>query len=244
MNRILPVMLLERRGFYKTFNYKQKKYLGDPFNVLNILNTKGVDEGAIINIDGNKGTADFGFLSELASEAFFPLSYGGNIDSEDMALRLIDIGFEKVVFNTSFYDQPDILKNVISVLGSQAVTLNIDYKYNIFGKLNFYKNCARTKIKITLEDLIDQIISLEPGEVFLSCMNRDGTRTGYDMDIISKFNTIKSQLVVNCGAKDHEYLQKISSDNSIISFAGAAAFFLSANNEGVLITYPERNYEM
>ena len=244
MNRILPIMLLDDYGFYKSFKYKRKKYLGDPFNILNILNTKGVDEASVINIDGKRGKVDYGYLAELASEAFFPLSYGGNVDSEDMALKLIKSGYEKIIFNSSFYDRPEILRNVISMLGSQAVSLNIDYRRNIFGNINFYKDCARSKVNIAVNNLVESINEMEPGEVFLSCIDRDGTRLGYDIDILSKFSNINSQVVLNCGAKDHLYLDNISNDFRNISFGGSAAFFMSASNEGVLITYPERNYDL
>jgi cyclase len=244
MNRLLPIMLLKEQGLFKSFKYKSKKYLGDPFNIVNILNSKGVDEATIVNIDGRKGLIDYGFLSELASEAFFPLSYGGNVDNEEMAISLAKSGFEKILFNSSFYDRPQVIRNTISVLGSQAVSINLDYSRNIFGKLKFYKNCATDLVKIPKEAIVKTICEINPGELILSCMDRDGTRIGYDTDILEIFNEVSSQLVLNCGAKNHEYLLDILDQYKSISFAGSAAFFLSPNNEGVLITYPDRNYEM
>ena len=244
MNRLLPMMLLRDQGLYKSLKYKSKKYLGDPFNIVNILNSKGVDEAGIINIDGKKGVVDYGFLAELASEAFFPLSYGGNIDNEEMAISLVKNGFEKIIFNSSFYDSPQVIRNTISVLGSQAVSINIDYNRSIFGKLKFYKSCATEDVKISKEAIIERIRDLNPVEVILSCMDRDGTRLGYDTDILDIFNGISSQVVLNCGAKNHEHLINMLNQYKSISFAGSAAFFLSLNNKGVLITYPDRNYEM
>lgn len=238
------MMLLKEQGLYKSFKYKSKKYLGDPFNIVNILNSKGVDEAAVVNIDGKKGLVDYGFLAELASEAFFPLSYGGNVDNEEMAISLIKSGFEKIIFNSSFYDYPQVIRNTISVLGSQAVSINLDYNRSIFGKLKFYKNCATEDVKISKEVIIKRICELSPGEVILSCMDRDGTRLGYDTDILEIFNRVSSQVVLNCGAKNHEYLTNMLSQYNSISFAGSAAFFLSLNNKGVLITYPDRIYEM
>ena len=75
-------------------------------------------------------------------------------------------------------------------------------------------------------------------------MDLDVTRLGFDTEILDIFNGVASQLVLNCGAKNHEYLINMLDQYKSISFAGSAAFFLSPNNEGVLITYPDRNYEM
>lgn len=244
MNRLIPIMLLSDRGIYKSFKYKSKKYLGDPFNILRILNQKGVDEAAILNIDGKAGFVDYGFLQELASEAFFPLSYGGNINNEEMAISLVKHGFEKIIFNSAFYNSPNMIKNTISTLGSQAVSINIDYKRNFLGKISFYKNCGRDKVKTSMEAVLKDLYDLSPGEIILSCMDKDGTRQGYDLSMLDLCHKVSSQLVLNCGAKDHNYLTNKLSKYNNISFAGSSTFFLSANNNGVLITYPERIYEM
>ena len=242
MNRLLPIMLLEDYGFYKSFQYGRKKYLGDPFNIVNILNAKGIDEACILNTSGGQFLPDFGFLSELASEAFFPLSYGGNVSSERMALDLIKVGFEKIVFNSSIYDSPEVLENLVAILGSQAVSVNIDYKRSRLGGLAFYCKAARKRVSIKAPALVSKLNEVAVGEVILSCVNRDGSRKGYDLQALDDFQGLDSQIVVNCGAKDHLYLEQMLSGHPYVSFGGASAFFLSSKTEGVLITYPERDY--
>ena len=237
-------MLLKDKGIYKSFKYKSKKYLGDPFNIVNILNAKGVDEAVILNIDGKTDLVDYGFLRELASEAFFPLTYGGNIIDEEMAVSLVKHGFEKIVFNSSFYNSPNLIKRTIAMLGSQAVSINIDYNRNFLGKIMFYTNGGNKSVKTSKEAVLKALCEINPGEIILSCMDRDGTRQGYDVSILDLFKEVSSQLVLNCGAKEHQYLMEILIQYENISFAGSAPFFLSANNKGVLITYPERIYEV
>ena len=180
----------------------------------------------------------------ITLEAFFPLSYGGNIDSEEMAYSLIKGGFEKVILNTAFYNDQAMVEKIISTVGAQAVCLNIDYKRNIFGKLCFFEGGRSKNKKLNISDIIEKIQSLSPGEVIFSCIDNEGERKGYDEKILGTLDGITSQIVLNCGAIDHNYVINISKRFKEISFAASSSFFLSPNNKGVLITYPERDNEL
>ena len=137
-----------------------------------------------------------------------------------------------------------MINRIISTVGAQAVCVNIDYKRNIWGKVCFYEKGGSKPIKVKISEVIEKIQSLSPGEVMFSCIDNEGERSGYDEKILDNLDGIMSQIVLNCGAKDHNYLVNIANRLSNVSFAASSSFFLSPNNKGVLITYPERDYEM
>ncbi|MEG0901025.1 MAG: HisA/HisF-related TIM barrel protein, partial [Clostridia bacterium] len=95
----------------KTTRFQKPNYLGDPINAVKIFSEKCVDELCIQDIEASKKNRgpDFDLLSDIASEAFMPLSYGGGVTTLDQAARLFHIGFEKVIFNTALIDHPELL---------------------------------------------------------------------------------------------------------------------------------------
>ena len=88
--RIIPVLLIDDRDLIKTINFKKPTYLGDPVNALKIFNRKGIDEMAVLDISASKRGVepDFELLTDMASEAFMPLSYGGGIKTLDQVRKL------------------------------------------------------------------------------------------------------------------------------------------------------------
>ena len=128
--RIIPVLLIDDRDLIKTKNFKKPTYLGDPVNALKIFNRKGIDEMAVLDISASKKglEPDFELLTDMASEAFMPLSYGGGIKTLDQVRKLLAIGYEKVVLNTSLVEDEQLVKDAVALAGSQSVVASIDAK--------------------------------------------------------------------------------------------------------------------
>ena len=104
------MLLLRDFDFVKSFSFKDCMYLGDPLNVIKILNEKFIDELVILNI--SKGNcSNFDFLSDIYSEAFIPISYGGALNDLDTIEQLLGLGIELVVLNVEkFFQQNFILE--------------------------------------------------------------------------------------------------------------------------------------
>ena len=112
MKRIIPILLLKDRLLYKTINFKNETYIGDPFVALKIFNEKEVDELVILDINKSSIEPDFDFLNQLASEAFMPLSYGGGINCIDTAEKIFRIGFEIGVINSANINDFSLIKSI------------------------------------------------------------------------------------------------------------------------------------
>lgn len=101
--RVIPCLLLGEAGLVKTVNFRDPRYVGDPINAVRIFNDKQADEIAVLDI---RATADgrgpdMEAVAEIVSEAFMPVAYGGGVADLETAVRLIQIGVEKVVVNTA-----------------------------------------------------------------------------------------------------------------------------------------------
>ena len=120
--RIIPVLLIDNQDLVKTVQFKSPTYLGDPINAVKIFNIKGIDELSILDIGATKNNLepDFDLLKDIASQAFMPLSYGGGIKNIEQIKQLFKIGYEKVVINSTFFSNPDLITEAANYAGSQS----------------------------------------------------------------------------------------------------------------------------
>jgi len=100
--RVIPILLLHKKGLVKTTEFTNPKYVGDPINAIKIFNDKEVDELVFLDIDASKEKRgpDYKLLENIATECFMPLGYGGGISNIEQVNRIFNIGIEKVIFNS------------------------------------------------------------------------------------------------------------------------------------------------
>ena len=238
--RIIPVLLIDDRDLVKTINFKKPTYLGDPVNALKIFNRKGIDEMAVLDISASKRGVepDFELLTDMASEAFMPLSYGGGIKTLDQVRRLLAIGYEKVVLNTSLVENEQLVKATVALAGSQSVVASIDAKI-VKGQ---YKCviCDGTKIiDMTPVELARHAEELGVGEIFLNSVDRDGMMTGYDTALINDVVNAVSIPVTACGgAGGIDDLKDALQNGHAHAAAGGSMFVFYGRLKAVLITAP------
>ena len=238
--RIIPVLLIDDRDLIKTINFKKPTYLGDPVNALKIFNRKGIDEMAVLDISASKRGVepDFELLTDMASEAFMPLSYGGGIKTLDQVRKLLAIGYEKVVLNTSLVEDEQLVKDAVALAGSQSVVASIDAKL-VKGQ---YKCviCDGTKvIDMTPVELAKHAEELGVGEIFLNSIDRDGMMTGYDTKLINDVVEAVSIPVTACGgAGGISDLKDALENGHAHAAAGGSMFVFYGRLKAVLITAP------
>ena len=238
--RIIPVLLIDDRDLIKTINFKKPTYLGDPVNALKIFNRKGIDEMAVLDISASKKgiEPDFELLTDMASEAFMPLSYGGGIKTLDQVRKLLAIGYEKVVLNTSLVEDEQLVKDAVALAGSQSVVASIDAKL-VKGQYRCVI-CDGTKvIDMTPVELAKHAEALGVGEIFLNSIDRDGMMTGYDTKLINDVVNAVSIPVTACGgAGGISDLKDALQNGHAHAAAGGSMFVYYGRLKAVLITAP------
>lgn len=199
--RLIPSLLLHNGGLVKTIKFQNGNYLGDPINAVKIFNEKGVDELCLLDIDASKEGSgpDFELLTEIASEAFMPLSYGGGITNMEEIHKLFYIGFEKVIINTAFVQNPQLVTEAAAKFGSQSIVVGIDVKKNLLQKYDCYIKDGTEKVKKSPEELAMKAENVGAGELFLNSIDRDGTMNGYDLNLVEQVAQAVSIPVIACG---------------------------------------------
>lgn len=237
--RVIPVLSIIEDDLVKTTKYSNPRYLGDPINAVKIFNGKYVDELVITDIRAsvNNQPINFELLTHIAQQAFMPLGYGGGIKTLEDVKKLFRIGFEKVIFNTAFIDNPDLIKTTVEYAGSQSVVVSLDFRKSITGKYTLYTKSGSVKSNITISEIVSRLSELNVGEVVLNMIDKDGTMTGYDLEIIKKISSmIDVPVIANSGAKDEsDFHQAINSGAHGV--AASSMFVYFGKSKAVLVTY-------
>jgi len=248
--RYILSLLYNDNAFYKTVNFKEAKYIGDPLNIVNIFNDKEVDEAIVFNIARakiplHKDSSLLSNLRKLVSESFFPIAYGGGVSGIEDVQSILRIGFDRVVINSLLVTSPETVIEISNKFGQSTVVGCIDYKRSVLGKRNVMIDGGRIKAGISLDRHITKCNDLGLGELILQSIDRDGTMNGYDLDIISEYSSkLTIPLVPMGGAGSYDDIY-----NSFKSGASASAasslFIYNGKYKAVLpsyINFRERKY--
>ena len=209
---------------------------------MRIFNDKFVDEIAILDISAsqNNRPPNLSEISDIASEAFMPLSYGGGITSLKQIEEILYNGVEKVTLNHSALNNPSLIEQAAKQFGSQSIVVSIDVKSNLFKKYHVYANCGKKKMSFTPENLAKKVESYGAGEIFLNSIDRDGTYQGYDLNLIEKVSNAVEIPVIACGGASEINDFKAAVNKGASAVAAGSMFVFQRPHNAVLISYPSQ----
>ena len=240
--RVIPCLLLKGSGLVKTVRFKDPVYLGDPRNVVKIFNEKEVDELTILDINATveNSPVKFELIREIVSEAFMPVAYGGGIRSIEDAKKIIHLGVEKIVLNTHAVENPDFVSEVAEVLGNQSVVVCIDVKKTFGGKYRIYTHGGRKKTKYNLVEFVKLIADKGAGELEINSIDRDGTMSGYDLDLVELVTNAVNIPVIACGGAGKILDFAKAKEAGASAVAAGSLFVFQGKHRAVLISYPDQ----
>ncbi len=242
--RVIPCLLLKGNGLVKTVQFKNPTYVGDPINTIKIFNDKEVDELVFLDITATseKRGPNFKLLSEISTECFMPLGYGGGITTLNEIEKLFNLGIEKVILNSSAFIDHKLLKESIQIFGNQSVILSMDVKKHwLSRKQTVYIMNGQKNTGVAASDYAKQMEDLGVGEIIVNSIDQDGTMSGYDLSLIKSIaDLVKIPIVALGGAGTIDDLIDVKKAGA--SAVGAGSFFIfQKKHRAVLITYPSKD---
>jgi imidazole glycerol-phosphate synthase subunit HisF len=240
--RVIPCLLLRDDGLVKTVKFGEPKYVGDPINAVRIFNTKEVDELAFLDISATPAGRgpNFALIRSIASEAFMPMGYGGGITSCEQIERLLAIGVEKVILNSAAFSNPRLISDAANMTGSQAVVVSIDAKKAPQGKYSTHTHAGTRDVNVDPVAWAVEVEALGAGEILLTSIDRDGTQSGYDLDLIEQVAGAVSVPVIASGGAGSLADFRLAAQRGASAVAAGSLFVFHGKHRAVLITYPER----
>lgn len=238
--RVIPVLLIRNRKLVKTTNFKNEVYVGDPINALRIFNEKEVDELIVVDIGANDlGEPDFEYVTQLVSECFMPLAYGGGIRNIAQAKRLFSIGVEKVVLGTSAFTNTKLIGEIAAEFGAQSIVVSIDYRNDWLGRPQVYIANGSKKTGHTPLGFAKKVELSGAGEILLHSISREGIGKGYDIETIQKISTEVSIPLIALGGAGKMDDFTLGIKNGASAVAAGTLFLFKGPHKAVLISYPD-----
>ncbi len=241
--RIIPCLLLKGKGLVKGIKFKDHTYIGDPINAIRIFNEKEVDELIFLDITATaeKRTPPLDLIQTIADQCLMPFAVGGGITTLQQARDIFSRGAEKVCINTASVEHPDVISSISDTYGVQSVVAVIDYKKNWLGRYNIYIRNGQQTIGKHPVDFAVELESLGAGEIMLNAIDRDGTQTGYDIDMIKQVSDAVRVPVIACGgAGNKEDLSAALKEGRASAVAAGSLFVFHGRRRAVLINFPSR----
>jgi len=240
--RVIPCLLLLKGGIVKTKQFKRPRYIGDPINIVKILNEKEVDELIFLDIAAspNKNEPDYELIKTITNECFMPFSYGGGISSLEQVSKLFNLGVEKVIIGCSAIHDKKLIAGIAAQFGAQSVVATINIKRNILKKPRLYNPSNKKMLKINLSDYCRELVNAGAGEIFLNFVDRDGIKNGYDGEVIRTLSNIVNVPITVCGgAGCLEDMRMAIKDFGASAVAAGSLFVYHGKRDAVLVNYPE-----
>jgi|TARA_B110000438_G_scaffold64796_1_gene65320 cyclase len=246
--RIIPSLLIHKKGLVKTVNFTNPKYVGDPINAVKIFNEKSVDELIITDIDAtvNNNEPDYSLIEKIAMECRMPLCYGGGIKNAEQAKRIFNLGVEKISISSSAINNPSIISELSESVGSQSLVVVLDIKKKYLStNYNVLINNGKDKTGINLTSFVSSLQALGAGEIVLNSIDRDGSMQGYDYKAIDQVRANTTlPLTVLGGAGNLSHIEDLISKYGIIGAAAGSIFVFKGKYKAVLINYPNEKEKM
>ena len=241
--RIIPCLLLTKDGLVKTENFKNPNYIGDPINTVKIFNEKKADELIILDIYATTKNYEpnFALIDKIARESRMPICYGGGIKDLDQAKKIFSFGIEKIGLSSIIFSNFDIISKISNYAGSQSTVVVLDlFKENDDDYYIFINN-GKTKINENFKSFIKKIQEEGVGEIVINSINKDGSMSGFDFNLIDEiFEITNIPITVLGGAKDFSDLENVVKKYGSIGIAAGSLFVYKGSRKAVLINYPNK----
>jgi cyclase len=245
-SRVIPCLLIHKKGLVKTVNFKNPKYVGDPINAVKIFNEKEVDELIVLDIDASVENREpnFEMIKNLATECRMPFCYGGGITTVEQAKKIIELGAEKIAISSSAIKNIRLIREIGEEVGVQSVVVVLDLKKRGFlfgGGYDIYIRNGKEKVNIQLKDFINQLNEIGVGELVINSIDDDGLMQGYNNDLIALIRDWTNfPITVLGGAGSLDDIKNLIKRYKIIGVAAGSLFVFKGKYRAVLINYPNR----
>jgi cyclase len=198
--RVIACMDVRDGQVVKGVQFQQLRHAGDPAELARRYNVEGIDEIVVLDITATLETrqALARTINAVAHEIFLPLTVGGGIRSEEDAAAAVEAGADKVSLNTAALRQPELVTTLARRYGSQAVIVAIDAKRREGG----FAVYARSGTTDAARDAVAWAREAEDrgaGEILLTSMDRDGTKSGFDCEMTAAVSTAVNIPVIASG---------------------------------------------
>ena len=239
--RIIPCLDVKDGRVVKGINFVDLKDAGDPVSVGEAYSKAGADELVFLDItatsDARKTVADM--VCKVAEKVFIPFTVGGGIRTVEDFRTILREGADKCAINSAAINRPELISEAADKFGSQCVVVAIDARKRKDGSgWNVFKNGGRIDTGIDVEKWAIHVGELGAGEILLTSMDCDGTKTGYDIELTRKIaDSVAIPVIASGGAGTCEHFYEALMQGHADAVLAASLFHYKELEIGELKEY-------
>ena len=208
--RIIPCLDVDKGRVVKGTNFVDIVDAGDPVEVAKKYDSEGADEITFLDITASHEERDtiLSVVEKVANEVFIPLTVGGGVSDFNDVRDLLSVGADKVTINTAAVSNPNIINDVTEKIGRQCIVIAVDVK-KIDNEYFVFTHGGRKNSMLSAYDWCMECQKRGAGEILLTSMDKDGTKDGFDLDILNTISTdLNIPLIASGGAGNLEHLHQ------------------------------------
>ncbi len=183
--RIIPCLDVTAGRVVKGVNFVGLRDAGDPVEIARRYDREGADELTFLDITASSDQRDLilHIIEAVAAEVFIPLTVGGGVREVNDVRRLLNAGADKVSINTTAVTNPQVVADAAARFGSQCIVVAIDAKQCAPGKWEVFTHGGRTATGLDAVEWAQKMEAMGAGEILLTSMDRDGTKSGFNLPL-------------------------------------------------------------
>jgi imidazole glycerol-phosphate synthase subunit HisF len=204
-SRIIPCLDVDKGRVVKGVNFLDLRDAGDPVEIAKIYDLQGADEICFLDITASHEDRGiiFDIITRTAEQCFMPLTVGGGVRTINDVRNLLLAGADKVSINTAAIINPLFVKEAAEKFGSQCIVVALDAKKinkeNENSSWEIYTHGGRNRTGLDVIEFAKKMVEYGAGEILLTSMDKDGTRSGFDIELTNKMSTNVSVPVIASG---------------------------------------------
>ena len=227
--RIIPCLDVDQGRVVKGVNFVGIRDAGDPVEVAKRYDEQGADEITFLDITASHEARNniLSVVERVADEVFIPLTVGGGVKNFNDVRDLLSVGADKVTVNTAAVYNPDMINDITDKIGRQCIVVAVDVK-KIDDDYVIFTHGGRTQTDLRAYDWCLECQKRGAGEILLTSMDRDGTKDGFDIEILNKIsNNVDIPVIASGGAGNLDHLYQAVSKGNADAVLAASIFHFS-----------------
>jgi len=224
--RVVPTLLYRDFGLVKGVRFDSRRGVGSVMQAVKVYNMREVDELVFLDVTATRQgrPPDYVLVDEIADECFMPLTVGGGVRDVEHVRHLLAVGADKVAIGTAAVEEPDVIKAAAARFGAQCVVVSIDTLLHD-GQARVVIRSGTELTELSPVEHARRMEELGAGEILLTSVDRDGTMTGYDLDVLASVTAAVSvPVVASGGAGSYEHMAEAVLQGDASAVAAASMY--------------------
>ncbi|MFK0047203.1 imidazole glycerol phosphate synthase subunit HisF [Streptomyces sp. NPDC090741] len=185
--RVIPCLDVDNGRVVKGVNFQNLRDAGDPVEMAKLYDAEGADELTFLDITASSGNREttYDVVRRTAEQVFIPLTVGGGVRTAEDVDKLLRAGADKVGVSTAAIARPELIREIAERFGRQVLVLSVDARRTATGSFEVTTHGGRQGTGMDAIEWAHRAAELGAGEILLNSMDADGTKDGYDTEMIA-----------------------------------------------------------